>query len=94
MADMLVQSTFFGVIISLAAYAFGAVCQEKLKTPILNPLLISVVITIAVLKLTGIEYDTYRKGADFLNWLLTPATICLALPMYEKMALLKKTLPP
>ena len=64
--------------------------EEKLKLGIFNPLLISIVLTIIFLACTGIEYDTYNQGAAYLSWLLTPATVCLAIPLYEQWELLKK----
>ena len=56
----------------------------------LNPLLISIVIIILVLVGFHIDYDTYNDGAQLLSYLLTPATVCLAIPLYEQMELLKK----
>ena len=79
-----------GVTISLLAYALGMFLRKKLKLGIFNPLLISIVLTIIFLACTGIEYDTYNQGAAYLSWLLTPATVCLAIPLYEQWELLKK----
>ena len=59
------------------------------KKALFNPLLISIAITIAVLVVSGIDYETYNEGANILTWLLTPATVCLAVPLYEKIGLLK-----
>ena len=69
-----------------ARYAF----KEKFKLAILNPLLISIVLTIIVLVVADVDYDTYNKGASYLSWFLTPATVCLAIPLYEQWTLLKK----
>ena len=76
------QSVFFGVSVSLAAYGIGVLLQKKFKFALFNPLLISVVLTIAVLL-------TAHEGAKYLSYLLTPATVCLAVPLYEKLSLLK-----
>ena len=83
------QSVFFGVSVSLAAYGLGVVLQKKCKFALFNPLLISVIVTIAVLLTAHINYDVYYEGAKYLSYLLTPATVCLAVPLYEKLALLK-----
>ena len=83
------QSVFFGVSVSLAAYGLGVVLQKKCKFALFNPLLISVIVTIAVLLTAHIDYDVYYEGAKYLSYLLTPATVCLAVPLYEKLALLK-----
>ena len=66
------QSVFFGVSISLAAYGIGVLLQKKFKFALFNPLLISVVLTIAVLLTAHISYDTFYEGAQYLSYLLTP----------------------
>ena len=84
------NSMFAGVTLSLIAYLIGVILKKKLKLGILNPLLISIVISIGVLLIGKIDYDTYNEGAKFLSWLLTPATVCLAIPLYEQWELLKQ----
>lgn len=78
--------------ISLFGYEAGIFLRKKLKIGIFNPLLVSIVFVIIVLKVTGIDYDTYDKGANVLSYLLTPSTVCLAIPLYQQMNLLKKNL--
>ncbi len=87
--ELFENSVFFGVAISLIAYGLGAFLQKKFKLAIFNPLLISIIITIIVLLATNIDYKTYYEGAKYLSYLLTPATVCLAIPLYEKLELLK-----
>ena len=81
---------FAGVTISLLAYLAGSLLKKKFKSGILNPLLISIIITILVLVCARVDYDTYNQGAVYLSWFLTPATVCLAIPLYEQWSLLKK----
>ncbi len=90
MFDFLENSAFFGVAISVVSYGIGVLLKKKFKFAVLNPLLISIVITIAFLALTGISYEKYDEGAKYLSYLLTPATVCLAIPLYEQLELLKK----
>lgn len=90
MIDFFQTSAFAGVTLSLMAYFIGTALKKKLKIGLLNPLLVSIVITIAVLCIAGIDYDTYNTGAKYLSWLLTPSTVCLAIPLYEQLELLKK----
>lgn len=90
MFDFLENSAFFGVAISVVSYGIGILLKKKFKLAVLNPLLISIVITIAFLALTGISYEKYDEGAKYLSYLLTPATVCLAIPLYEQLELLKK----
>ena len=88
--EMLKDSVFFGVAISLLAYYAGMWLKKKFKLPIFNPLLISIIITIVVLLCTKMDYQVYYSGAKYISYLLTPATICLAIPLYEQVSLLKK----
>ena len=83
------ESVYFGFVLSLLTYALGCFIKSKFKNAVFNPLLISIVITILVLILGSIDYETYYSGASLLSWMLTPATVCLAVPLYEKIGLLK-----
>ena len=90
MNDLFESSMFAGVTVSLLAYLTGTVLKKKLKLPIFNPLLVSIILTMIVLVVADVDYDVYNKGASYLSWLLTPATVCLAIPLYEQWNLLKK----
>lgn len=89
MSEFLSQSAYFGVLVSIAGYGLGALLKKKFKSPLINPLLISIILTIPVLLLLHIDYNTYYSGAQYLAWLLTPATVALAVPLYEQFELLK-----
>lgn len=90
MNEFIQTSAFAGVTISLFAYMFGMYLKKKLKSAIWNPLLISIILTIGILIVAHVDYDTYNNGAKYLSWFLTPATVCLAIPLYEQLELLKK----
>lgn len=92
MTVFLEDSLFAGVTLSLLAYLLGVVLKKKFKCAIFNPLLISIVITIVVLVTAHVDYDIYNQGASYLSWFLTPATVCLAIPLYEQWKLLKKNI--
>lgn len=93
MAEFLSGISLFPLVMTLLAFQIGSACQKKWKTALLNPIVIAVVLIIPVLLLTGMPYETYKKGTDLLSWLLTPATVCMALPLYEQLKVLKKSLP-
>ena len=84
------NSMFAGVTLSLLAYIAGSLLKKKFKLCVFNPLLISIVISIGVLVAGDIDYEVYNEGAKYLSYLLTPATVCLAIPLYEQWELLKK----
>ena len=90
MNGFLENSAFFGVALSLCAYGLGVVVQKHVKCPLLNPLLVSAALIIALLVGAHIDYEVYNAGAKYLSYLLTPATVCLAVPLYEKLSLLRR----
>lgn len=90
MNEFFKNSLFAGVALSLIAYFIGVALKKKFKWGFLNPLLISIIISIAVLLVGKVDFDAYNAGAKYLSWLLTPATVCLAIPLYEQWELLKK----
>ena len=80
------------VVLTLFAYQIGLQCQKKWKTPLFNPILIGMLLVILFLSLTGMERKSYQEGTKYLSWLMTPATISLAIPMYEQFQALRKNL--
>ena len=90
MGEIIGKAAYFGVGLSLAGYAVGLWVKKKVKKPFANPLLISVLIVMGALLLLGVDYDVYNESAQHLSWLLTPATVCLAIPLYQQIELLKK----
>ncbi|MBQ4557509.1 MAG: LrgB family protein [Clostridia bacterium] len=90
MHEFITNSMFFSVFLTLGAYCIGLMLQKKLKHVLANPLLIAIIITSAVLLLLDIDYTSYKANTSFISFLLTPATVCLAIPLYEQFELLKK----
>lgn len=92
MKEILCNSAYFGVTVSLIGYGAGIMLKKKFKYAFLNPLLISIIFVIGVVMLCGMDYESYENSAQYLSYLLTPATVCLAVPLYQQMTLLKKNL--
>ena len=90
MTELIQNCTTFGLFLTLGAYLLGLAVNKRFKSPLTNPLLLSLVIIIPVLLLCGIDYDTYYEGAKYISYLLTPATVCLAIPLYRQLELLKQ----
>lgn len=78
------------LVLTVLAYWMGTVLQRKFKTPLLNPILIGMAIVVVFILSTGMETSAYSAGTAKLSWLMTPATISLAIPMYEQLQVLKK----
>ena len=93
MADFLESISLFPVLLTLGTYQFGLWCQKKARHALCNPLLIATILSIAVLAATGFDPKVYQTGTAGISWLLTPATVCLAVPLYEQLKVLKKHLP-
>ena len=92
MAEFLGSSSYFCVLLTLIAFSFTSAIQQKFKKAWLNPILLSAVVIIAVLKVLGVSNTTYQAGCKMLSYLLTPATICLAIGFYEQYQKLKSHL--
>ena len=90
MNNFLTESVFFGLVLSLSSYVVGTWLKKRFKLAVLNPLLLSIIMTILVLLITGVDYQNYYTGAKYISYLLTPATVSLAIPLYEQMEILKK----
>lgn len=90
MKEMLTNSVLFGVALTLLAYGVGSVFKKKFKLAIFNPLLIAIILVILLLATFDIEYEVYNAGAKYISFLLTPATVSLAIPLYERVELLRK----
>lgn len=90
MREFLTDSVFFGALISLACYELGLLLKRKFKLAVFNPLLLAVISVMGILLIFRIDYDSYNRGGQYLSYLLTPATVCLAVPLYQQMELLKK----
>ena len=81
MTEFIQDSTYLAVVLSLLAYMIGLKIKKHVKSSLLNPMLISIVITIGVLCFFKVDYETYNEGGKYLTYLLTPATVCLAIPL-------------
>ncbi|MCQ4794316.1 LrgB family protein [Anaerofustis stercorihominis] len=86
------NSLYFGILITILGYFIGDYLRKKLNLSILNPILIGIIFVGVIITLCKVEYKTYYEGAKYISFLLTPATICLAIPLYEEFEILKHNL--
>lgn len=93
MQDLLTSSAYFSVTLTLVAFGIGSLCGKKLKLGIFNPIIIGAVLVVLALRWLDIPNEVYQAGCGILNYLLTPATLCLAISFYEQLARLKRHLP-
>lgn len=93
MNEILENSLYFGMTVSVGSYLAAVWLKKKIGWAVLNPLLVSSVMVLLFLVIFRIDYQTYNNGAKYLSYLLTPATVCLAIPLYKQLELLKKYFP-
>ena len=84
------QSIFFGVGLTILGYQVGLFIKSRLKSALANPLLIAILLVIIGLWLSGVKYEIYNDGARYISYLLTPATVCLAIPLYSQFDKLRR----
>ncbi len=87
--NVLSNTVYWGVLISIGSYLLGKYLQKKFHIILFNPLLFSTVFTVVFLLVFKIDYNTYYEKSDYLYYLLTPTTVCLAIPLYEQIKPLK-----
>ena len=90
MKELLTESVYFGMVLTLVCYQIGLAVKRRVKFPLANPLLVGAVLIIGVLVALDMEYETYQASVHPISFLLTPATVCLAIPLYRQLSLLKK----
>ena len=90
MNEFAASSVFFGVFVTLAAYLTGLKIRKKTGLTLMNPLLIAIVLVMLLLSALHIDYAAYNQSARLVSSLLTPATVCLAVPLYEQLHLLRR----
>ncbi len=90
MNELILSSATSGVVLSFLAYEIGVYLKKKTKMALCNPLLIAMLLVIVFLVATDVDYESYNASAKYLSYLLTPATVSLAIPLYQQLELLKK----
>lgn len=88
----IIDTAFFGIVITVISYLIGIKINQVTKNVLFNPLLIAIAIVIVFLVFTEIDYEIYNKGGQYFRFLLTPATVCFAIPLYRQFIILKSHL--
>lgn len=74
----------FGILLSLIAFEIGVALNKKTKSSLVNPLLVANILIVGFLCATGISYDSYKVGGDYISLFLGPVTVVLAVPLYKQ----------
>lgn len=86
----ILESPALGIFLSIFTYIIGLKIKEKFKLDIFNPLLIAVILIIFILKVTGVSYETYKIGGDYIHFFLSPLTVALGIMLYRQRITIKK----
>lgn len=89
MTEFLQSISLFPLMLTFGTYQVGVWCQKKTRSPLCNPLLIATVLSVAVLLLTKFDLAVYQSSSAWITWLLTPATVSLAVPLYTQLKVFK-----
>lgn len=90
MDEIFANSASLGAAFGLATYWLGCAVQKKFKLAIFNPLLVSVAVIIAFLVAFDVKQESFNQSAKYLTFFLTPATVALAIPLYQKLDQLRR----
>lgn len=90
--DNILSASAFPVVLTITAFYIGQLCQRKWKLPLFNPTLIGMILVVAFIAVSRMDIGRYKSAMTCLSWLMTPATISLAIPMYEQFQVLKKNM--
>ena len=90
MNQLFASSVTIGVVLNLFLYILTDKIYKKINYPLCNPMILTSVIIILILILFDVELENYQRSAKYLDYLLTPTTVCLAIPLYQKLDILKK----
>ena len=89
MTEFLQSISLFPLMLTFGTYQVGVWCQKKTRSPLCNPLLIATVLSVSVLLLTKFDLAVYQSSSAWITWLLTPATVSLAVPLYTQLKVFK-----
>lgn len=90
MTEFFGNAAYFAVLACLGLYQAGAWLKKKTGLAFLNPLLVSIAGGVGALLLLRVDSTSFARAAQPLSWLLTPATVCLAIPLYRQVRLIRK----
>lgn len=88
------NSPYFGIIFTIVGYLLGMYLYNRFKFPLFNPIFIGIIVILSLMKITGMTYEEYMVGADYITFFIAPATVSLIVPLYRNVETLKKNLIP
>ncbi|MGE5506480.1 MAG: LrgB family protein [Actinomycetota bacterium] len=88
----LAATPLLGLTSTLVAYQAAVALYERMgRRALLNPVMVAIIAVVSLLEATGTDYHTYFDGAQFVHFLLGPATVALAVPLYRQLAAVRRS---
>ncbi len=88
------SNEFFLIALTFGSYFFGKLLRKWTGWVVMNPILVSIVVLITFLKVTGVSYETYNRGGHMIEFWLRPAVVALGVPLYLQLSTIKKQIIP
>ncbi|QCX54076.1 LrgB family protein [Elizabethkingia sp. JS20170427COW] len=89
-----ISNPAFFIALSVGAFYIGLIIQKKTKSLLFNPILIAMALIILFLEVFHIDYETYHENSKLIDFMLQPAIVCLAIPLYQQLDKIKQQLLP
>jgi len=93
--DQLINGPLLWVLLTLVAYLLALLLHKRFNgNPLLHPVLVSLSVIIVVLLVSGLSYAEYKEATEPLSFMLGPAIVALAIPLYNNLSRVKELLLP
>lgn len=90
----LFQNSSILIAATFLVYVSARYIYRKTGIALLNPILISIIVLIAILLAAGIPYEDYKEGGSYIEFWLKPAVVALGVPLYKQLSTIRKQLLP
>lgn len=88
------QNKFFLIALTFVVFLASKLFQRRTGIALLNPILFSIIILILILSATGVDYETYAAGGEYIDFWLKPAVVALGVPLYRQLESIRKQMLP
>lgn len=88
------ENKFFLIALTFAVFLASRLLQRRTGVALFNPILISIIVLIVILSCTGVDYETYAAGGEYIDFWLKPAVVALGVPLYRQLGSIRKQMLP
>ncbi len=94
MAMEFLENKYFLLALTFGVFLSAKILQKRTGVAVLNPILVSICVIICFLTFTGVDYDTYNEGGQYIDFWLKPAIVALGVPLYQQLESIRKQFVP